>query len=178
METGDDRLSKVYDGWDGYQTSLVHAIAPLSREQLAWRPAAGMRSVGEVAEHIGFGRIGWFQRMEAPGSVELARTVPSEGSITEDAAELVRWLEASWGMIEATLAGWHVADLAKTYRHTYWGKTYAVSRQWTIWRILSHDIHHGGQISLMLAVQGIEAPELCALGGHLTEPPLAEPQGD
>ena len=77
-------------------------------------------------------------------------------------------------MIETTLAAWTVSDLAKTYRHTYWGKTYAVSRQWTIWRILSHDIHHGGQLSTMLATQGIDAPDLGALGGHLTVPPLAD----
>ncbi len=79
-------------------------------------------------------------------------------------------------MVEDTLTAWQVADLAKTYRHTYWGKTYAVSRQWTIWRIMAHDIHHGGQLSVMLATQGIELPELGALGGHLTVPPLAEPQ--
>lgn len=77
-------------------------------------------------------------------------------------------------MVENTLASWTVADLDKTYRHTYWGKTYAVSRQWTIWRILSHDIHHGGQISVMLAAQGLSAPELGDLGGHLTVPSLAE----
>ena len=48
---------------------------------------------------------------------------------------------------------------------------YLVSRQWTVWRILSHDMHHGGQIAMMLAIQGIEAPELRTLGGHIVEPP-------
>lgn len=167
-------LKLVYEGWDGYQTSLVRAVAPLTREQLLWRPAPGLRSVGEVAEHIATGRVDWFQRMDAPGSVELARQVPSVGSLAEDAAALVLWLEATWKMVEATLATWTVADLPKTYRHTYWGKTYAVSRQWTIWRILSHDMHHGGQLSAMLAAQGIEPSDLTALGGHLTEPPLAD----
>jgi uncharacterized damage-inducible protein DinB len=77
-------------------------------------------------------------------------------------------------MVELTLNTWSVADLATTYRHTWNGDTYAVSRQWTIWRILSHDIHHGGQLSLMLGMQGIEAFELGDLFGHITLPPLAE----
>ena len=57
MGTGLISLKTVYDGWDGYQTSLVRAIAPRSREQLLWRPAPHMRSVGEVAEHIASGRV-------------------------------------------------------------------------------------------------------------------------
>ena len=42
------------------------------------------------------------------------------------------------------------------------------------WRILSHDIHHGGQIALMLGMQGIKAFELGDLFGHITLPPLAD----
>ena len=49
------------------------------------------------------------------------------------------------------------------------------SRQWTIWRILSHDLHHGGGLALLLGMQGIDIPDLGEQGGHLTEPPLAEP---
>lgn len=48
---------------------------------------------------------------------------------------------------------------------------YAVSRQWTIWRVMNHDIHHGGELSLMLGLQGIEAFELSALFGHIILPP-------
>lgn len=172
MDASTLSLQTVYDGWDGYQTSLVRAVAPLTPEQLAWRPAPQLRSVGELAEHISFGRIGWFEKMGAPGSAELARRVPPVGSLAGDAARLVHWLTVSWDMIAATLEQWQVSDLATTYNHTYWGKTYAVSRQWTIWRILTHDVHHGGQLSTLLAMQGVEAPELFALGGHLTEPPL------
>jgi uncharacterized damage-inducible protein DinB len=171
-----ESLSKVFEGWDGYQTSLVHAIAPLTSEQLAFRPAPKMRSAGEIAIHIALGRIDWFSKMGAPGSAELlARQagVDRNGPITTNATDLARWLEDSWGMIAETLAQWTVDDLQKTYRHEYWGNVYAVSRQWTIWRILTHDVQHGGQLTVLLEMQGIEAPELSALGGHLTEPPKA-----
>ncbi|HZD55391.1 MAG TPA: DinB family protein [Anaerolineales bacterium] len=178
----------IFEGWDGHQTSLVHAVAPLTREQLVWRPAADLNSVGELARHISLARITWFARMDAPGSAALARQihaweqdndgnrdiVESAVPIADQSTELVQWLETTWQMIETTLKTWDVSDLAKTYRHTWNGTVYAVSRQWTLWRILTHDVHHGGQISLMLGMQGIEAFELGDLFGHITLPPLAD----
>jgi uncharacterized damage-inducible protein DinB len=77
-------------------------------------------------------------------------------------------------MVERTLNAWTVEDLQKTYRHTYWGQTYDVSRQWTIWRIMAHDIHHGGQLVVMLEMQGVECFELGAMGGHMVDLPLAD----
>lgn len=170
-------LTNVYEGWDSHQLSLVRAIAPLSTAQLTYRPTARLRSVGEIASHISRGRISWFERMQAPGSAELAVDVAQwepEQAVVGNAAELVRRLEITWHMIQETLTRWTVSDLAETYQHVYWGKTYAISRQWTIWRILAHDLHHGGELAMLLGLQGIEIPELGDLGGHLTEPPLAE----
>ena len=177
MSQNSVKLAKIFDGWDGYQTSILHAISPLTKEQLLWRPVAGFRSVGELASHIAIGRLDWFRRMPAPGSLELAEKAAklgSETAIATDRDAIVDWLIATWGMIENTLNQWTVADLARSYRHEYHGTAYAVSYQWTIWRIMTHDIHHGGELALMLGMQGIAVPELGDLFGHLTEPPLAE----
>jgi hypothetical protein len=173
-------LSAIFEGWDGYQTSLVHAVAPLTRAQLEWRPAPGLRSTGELVGHIALGRIDWFVRMGAPGSLALADQAAAvsqeNGAILPelmgDAPALVGWLEKSWAMIAATLSAWTTADLFKTYPHEYLGKVYSVSYQWTIWRILTHDVQHGGELALMLGLQGLPAVELGDLGGHLTEPPV------
>lgn len=181
-------LAKIYDGWQGYNTSLVHALQSLTMGQLAWRPAPGLRSVGELARHISLGRLGWFLRMGAPRSAELAGRISQWESdphgnryiieeaveIAGQASELVRWLEDSWGMVEETLKIWTVADLARSFRHTWRGDTYAIPYQWPIWRIMAHDIHHGGELALMLGMQGVETFELGALGGHIVEPPLAD----
>ena len=202
MSTATQSLSSVYEGWDGHQLALMRAITGLTPEQLAYRPAPNLRSAGEIISHIALGRVDWFHRMGAPGSGALARQiVPSEGekadtehpgklipwmdaierqeaAIITNPTELLRWLEASWQMIEQTLATWTVADLAQTFRHVYAGKVYAVSRQWVLWRILSHDVHHGGELAILLGLQGIEIPDLGDQGGHLTELPLAEENAD
>ena len=175
-------LMTVYSGWDGYQRSLVAAVKPLTVEQLRYRSVPNRRSVGEIAAHIAFGRLDWFHRMGAAGAAELVeRAAPwwkpwgeTSSAITDSAPEIVHWLEAGWQMIESNLNRWNVADLNWTYPQPYGGKTYAVSRQWVIWRIMAHDIHHGGQLTVLLADQGIEPAELGANGGHIIEPPLAD----
>ena len=179
-------LASIYDGWDGYRQSIIHAAAPLTAGQLSWRPSADMRSVGELLRHIALGSIDWFVRMGAPGSLELAGRIehwsedPHENryiiedsiQIADQADQLVAWLEATRGMIQGTLQAWTVDDLGVTYRHTWRGETYAISRQWTLWRIMAHDLHHGGEFSAMLGMQGIENFELGDLGGHIVLPPL------
>ena len=188
MTDAANSLMSVYEGWDGYHHSIVGAVAPLTREQLAWRPADHLRSVGELVRHIALGRVTWFLRMDPPGGRELADRIDAwdedphgnryviEDAVAdpEQAGELVEWLEASWRMIDLTLKNWTVDDLKVSYRHTWRGDTYAISRQWTIWRIMAHDIHHGGELALMLGMQGIENFELGGLGGHIIEPPLAD----
>jgi hypothetical protein len=77
-------------------------------------------------------------------------------------------------MIEDNLRNWTVADLSGSYRQPFGGKVYAVPRQWVIFRMLIHDVQHGGQLTVMLGLEGIDLPDLGYLGGHLTEPPLAE----
>src|SRR5262245_64672916 len=93
-------LAKLFDGWEGYQRSLVDAIRPLTREQLAFRPAPHLRSVGEVAGHLSQGRIEWFERMQAPRRREPDEISggdnPKEALYT-DASALARDLEYSWG---------------------------------------------------------------------------------
>ncbi len=185
MSNASDSLLTVFDGWNGYQQSIVNAVNPLTREQLAWRPAENFSSVGELVRHISLGRLTWLTRMDAPGSADVAGQISAwvvdsdgnrdiaEGSvaITEHPAELVRWLEITWQVIENTLRSWSTADLSQAYPHRWNGEMYAVSRQWTIWRVMNHDIHHGGELSLMLGLQGIEAFELSALFGHIILPP-------
>jgi len=176
----EDKISllTIFNGWDGYQISLVRAITPLLSEQLAFRPAPHLRSAGELAYHISKGRFNWFQRTFRVSSAEPASLrLPGgdEDAIKEQATELVKVLEATWQMIEDALRHWTAADLAQTYPLSYQGINYALPHQWILWRIMAHDLHHGGELAFTLGMQNIAIPELGDQGGHIIEPPLAEP---
>jgi len=198
MTTASPSLASIFQGWDQHQHALVQAVTPLMPEHLAWRPAPQFMSVGELVSHVALARLWWFHKMGAPGSAELARQVAPwtgervntesltelqrwtdplvelEAAIAGSPSDLLRWLEATWQMIQTTLTTWTVADLTRTYRHIDQGALRAVSRQWTIWRVMSHDLHHGGQLGLLLGLLGIEDPDLGYGGGHLAELPLVE----
>jgi uncharacterized damage-inducible protein DinB len=181
-------LTTIFDGWNGYNQSIINAIKPLTPEELAWRPAENLKSVGELVRHISLGRITWFMRMDAPGTAGIVgqihdwewdpdgnqNIVEESIPITEQQTELVHWLNITWQMIEATLNLWKIDDLSNTYNHRWRGETYAVTRQWTIWRVINHDLHHGGELSLMLGLQGIKAFELCDLFGHIIMPSILD----
>ena len=59
--------ARAFDSWQDYQESLKRAIAPLSEEQLRRRPLPGLRTPGEIAEHIVFGRALHLHRTLARG---------------------------------------------------------------------------------------------------------------
>jgi hypothetical protein len=54
---------------------------------------------------------------------------------------------------------------------------YAVSRQWTIWRVMFHNVNHGGELAILLGLRGIGIPDLGDQCGHLTEQPWSGQTG-
>ncbi|MFL5705062.1 MAG: DinB family protein [Ktedonobacteraceae bacterium] len=157
-------LSLFYKGWDVYQQRLVAAIAPLSPEQLALRASPQQWSVGMLATHIVSARAWWFHTRMGEGSADLAplcewdlweeREVP-----IRSAAELVAGLERTWQMIQDALARWTPADLEQVFPQ-YNEESPARSRQYIIWHVLEHDIHHGGELSSILGAHGLAAVDL------------------
>ena len=75
------------------------------------------------------------------------------------AAELVAGLERTWQMIQNALARWTPADLEQVFPQ-YNEESPARSRQYIIWHVLEHDIHHGGELSSILGAHGLAAVDL------------------
>ena len=160
-------LIMFYKGWETYQRSLVETIAPLSSEQLALRAGSHQWTIGMVAQHMVANRIWWFQVWMGEGSPELAPIAhwdpaDHEYQLPKDPAELLAGLKASWNMIADSLACWTAADLEQVFqppavlreeeRELFSPST----RQWIIWHVLEHEIHHGGELSLALGGYGLQ----------------------
>jgi uncharacterized damage-inducible protein DinB len=146
-------LLPFYKGWDTYQELLVKAIEPLSLDQLSLRTAPQLRSIGDLATHIIGARAGWlFYTLEKGDEhiVSLARQP------VRSAAELVNGLEATWQVIQDALNHWTIADLAEIVHDTDEnGEDQTYTRQWVIWHLIEHDLHHGGELSLTLGMHGL-----------------------
>ncbi len=159
-------LATFYTGWDVYQQSLAKIIAPLSPEQLALRAAPHHWSIGTVAQHIVANRVWWFQGWMGEGSTDLTAIAHWDPQYDaeqppREAAELVAGLESTWHMIADALARWTPADLGHLFppaaflseeEQRMFGER---TRQWIIWHMLEHEIHHGGELSSALGASGL-----------------------
>jgi uncharacterized damage-inducible protein DinB len=154
-------LSRFYKGWDVYQRHLVTAIAPLTAELLTLRSSQHHWSVGMIATHIVATRAWWFHTRMGEGSTDIDplglwdRWDEMEVPV-RSATELVDGLERTWQMVQDALTRWTAADLEYVFP-AYDEESPARSRQYIIWHVLEHDIHHGGEISSILGAHGLAA---------------------
>jgi uncharacterized damage-inducible protein DinB len=150
-------LASSYAGWDLHQARLVRALEPLSPEQFRLRAGGDLRPIGETAAHIVGARVFWFHRIMGEGAEELDQWDGLD-DLDESARPLKRVLEgiaATWGLIEEVLDHTTPANVSAVYRREAPGRVRTYTRQMLIWRILEHDIHHAGEISLTLGVHGL-----------------------
>jgi uncharacterized damage-inducible protein DinB len=156
-------LTTFYKGWDVYQQHLVTAIAPLSAEQLALRAAPHLRSVGGNAAHIIGARAGWSYYVLERGDEHLAALAnwDQADQPVHSAAELVKGLEATWQVLQDALNHWTIADLAGLVRDIEdTGEAQTYTRQWVIWHLIEHDMHHGGELSFTLGMHNLPAIDI------------------
>jgi uncharacterized damage-inducible protein DinB len=79
--------------------------------------------------------------------------VPSTG-------ELVRGLEVTFRAWQERLQRWTPEDMEYIFRGERWGKPYEYSRQWIVWHVIEHDLHHGGELGFSLGAHGLAAPDI------------------
>jgi len=166
-------LTTFYTSWKAYQDHLTEALAPLSAEQLALRAALGLRSVGENALHIVGCRMYWFtgflgehggEELKAYARWnEVALGAPyasgdelalALGAPIPSGAELAQALDHTWRFMADCLTRWSPDDMREAIPDDEGGEA---SRAWVVWHVLEHDLHHGGEVSLMLGMHGIDA---------------------
>ena len=149
-------LLPFYKGWDTYQALLIKALEPLSLEQLSLRPAPHLRSIGENAAHIVGTRAGWMHFVLKEGSEDIVSRRWDDPAQPASSAELISGLEMTWQVIEDGLQRWTGADLDTIFHDTDEnGEVYPCTRQWVLWHLIEHDVHHGGEISFTLGMHGL-----------------------
>ncbi|GCE15686.1 DinB family protein [Tengunoibacter tsumagoiensis] len=156
-------------GWENYQQTLIKTISSLSSEQLALPIAAHSRSIGELLNHMIGARFNWFYMWMGEGDPNLDWSDGDDGdeAALSRADSLVALFEKSWHVISSALDRWTSADLEKLFSppasHQSWLRNQGLpeevphTRQWIIWHVLEHEIHHGGEFSLALGAHGLES---------------------
>jgi uncharacterized damage-inducible protein DinB len=155
-------LDVIYENWRVYQEKLRDCIEPLTNDQLMLQPAARMGPLGQIVQHIISVRAGWFSGtlQDDDQAMKEYMSWGQQNSPARSADELVLGLDETWAFIEACLQRWTPGDCAKTFPDEWDGQVYQVSRSWVIYHVMEHDLHLGGEVSLILGMNGLRTPDL------------------
>ncbi len=117
-----------------------------------------------TAKHITGARARWFYHVlrERDESLVSLSIRDDPGQPVRSAAKLVSGLEATWQVIQAALQRWTVGDLEEVFLDIdeESGQEESFTRQWVLWHLIEHDLHHGGEISLALGIHSLPAIDL------------------
>jgi uncharacterized damage-inducible protein DinB len=170
-------LRTFYDGWANCQDLLLSAMRDLTDQQLGLRVSPDQWAVWQLGSHMAGSRAYWFHdvlREGYPSVREMFRvaqtTVPGlalEDAVWEDedehprsAREIVGAFDVTWHMIDGCLKRWTLDDLGVEFTRQGRTRTQTRSRQWVIWHLIEHELHHGGEISLILGSNGLPVPDI------------------
>jgi uncharacterized damage-inducible protein DinB len=156
--TSDNQLvPSIYEGWHAYQEVMTQAIAPLDAPQLELCASPYLRSVREIAAHIIGARARWFFLLMGEGGDEFEAfgKWDRRGSKAQSTEELVNGLEATWIGMHGAIQSWTPDGWEATWPGEDDSEPELITRQWVIWHLIEHDLHHGGEISITLGAHGI-----------------------
>jgi uncharacterized damage-inducible protein DinB len=155
-------LDVIYKNWKVYHEKLRDCIAPLTDQHLSVQPAARMWPLEQIVQHIVSVRAGWFSGtlQDSDEAMNEYMSWGQRDSPSRSAIELARGLDETWAFIEVRLQRWTPDDCAKTFPDEWDGQKHDVSRSWVIYHVLEHDLHHGGEVSLILGMNGLQGPDL------------------
>ena len=145
--------ARAFESWQDYQEALKRAIAPLAEEQLQRRLMPGLRTPGEIAEHIVFGRALWLHRALGEEAAELTPLLRWEDADDppHTAAEILHGLELTWRFITVYLMRGLPTDAIPEEE---------LPILQTLWGLLDHDLPHAGELSLLLGASGLPGVEM------------------
>ncbi len=151
-------LNTLCTYWENYQQRLIATIAPLSSEQLALPAAPHHWTISELLTHMIGARIWWFHQWMREENAAIVHWLEADESAVPEAAELVTMFEETWSVISAALSRWTAADLERLVPPpaSVAEEKSAHTRQWIVWHVLEHEIHHGGELSLALGGHGLQ----------------------
>jgi uncharacterized damage-inducible protein DinB len=136
---------------NGWFVAVKNAIAGISPEQAAWKPADAGNSIWEVLSHLNYYNNAYLERFQ--GREFEYEIADNDATFTQSASEEGWHNEVR--KFEQIMNGWYSAlkaadesrfdELAPPYNDHSWA--------WIIASINSHTAHHGGQIVLLRKLQ-------------------------
>lgn len=149
------RPEDIFAHWKLVRRGLLEVIGKFQEEELFFKPFETSWSIGEILLHIANAEQGWFRYAvtrefdEWPGNHTLENYNSFE-SIQSLLQEVHDWTERY-------ISGLGSEDYQRVIELP-WNEN--IHLGWIIWHVLEHEIHHRGELSLILGLLGREGLEV------------------
>ena len=151
LHAQNEGLWEGYDGeWSHVSRQLIALAEATPPQKFAWRPAPGVRSIGEVYMHI---VIANFYLLSVTGAKEPDVPVSMEKTVTQK-ADVIDWLKRSLDAVATARAQLKPGDYQR--KVSIDGKTVTVDGMYL--RIIVHANEHMGQSIAYARRNGIVPP--------------------
>ena len=154
-------VAPFFTGWRQMNERLIEVVGSLSAEELAWVPAPNMWPVWALASHLAGGRQYWLCHVLGEPGADATPFADPAGAGWEDdlsrprrADEVVQALRSTWDIVEGCLQRWTPEMLAVEFRRHRGDVVQLHTRQSVLFRLLTHDAAHSGEISQTLGSHG------------------------
>jgi len=147
--------NELFGHWTVVRRGLLQALDELTDAQLDFVAREGMWSLGTVARHIANAEEGWFRYAATRELAEWPAEYTAQDFPTIESIKAL--LSEVHARTEALLKRLDAADLDQALEMP-WGER--PSWRQIIWHVLEHEIHHRGEIYIMLGLLGLEAPDV------------------
>lgn len=145
--------TELFKHWKEVRGGLLAALDKLTDAQLDFTPREGLWTLREIVVHLAGTEQGWLRHYTANRWHENEPKATDYHSIES----LKAFLAKEHAVTEEQFSGDLDAAMAQVC-NLPWGAQ--VTMEWAVWHVLEHEIHHRGEIYLMLGLMGIEAPDV------------------
>ena len=144
------QLNQLFSHWDQIHRDTLATLDKFSQAELSHVAYEGGMSVGQIALHMADTEEGWFRLIATP-----ERTAwPSEYTLEiYSTKETIRNLLSEVHTKTMNYLGTLTLEDLERVIPSSWGD---FSLRFIIWHVLEHEIHHRGELSLILGTLGRE----------------------
>ena len=140
---------RIFSHWRLVRKGLIHVIENFQEADLSYQPFPDSWPVGQIMVHIANAEEGWFRYVITNELPEWPSHLEFENYPTRD--KILEVLDVVHAKTEQYLGTLIEQDLTTSILAP-WDETFPL--QWIIWHVIEHEIHHRGELSLILGILG------------------------
>jgi uncharacterized damage-inducible protein DinB len=149
------QANEFFSHWNQVRDELFILLDAFNDDELTYAPYVHSWPVGQIMLHIANAEDGWFRFVIQRELSEWPKDYTLESYPSIDSIKAI--LTEVHARTLTYLATLDLDDLDQTVESP-WEATFTL--KWIIWHVIEHEIHHRGELSLILGLLGREGLDI------------------